>query len=88
MGPNIRFLHGAYWDFWDHHLPLTDRSLVEVLGLAGFAVERCVPKFLPYSMSRQFTPPPEFLRLYLTFPFLWKMMGKQFFVVGRKELND
>jgi predicted SAM-dependent methyltransferase len=23
MGPNIRFVGGAYWDFWDHiwHLP-------------------------------------------------------------------
>lgn len=87
MGPNIRFLHGAYWDFWDHHLPLTDRSLVEVLGLAGFAIERRVPKFLPYSMSREFTPPPEFLRLYLALPFFWKMMGKQFLVVGRKGLD-
>ena len=30
LGPNIRFLHGAYWDFWDHFLPLTDRSMVEI----------------------------------------------------------
>ena len=47
LGPNIRFLPGAYWDFWDHFLPLTDRSLVEILSLCGFAVERAVPRFLP-----------------------------------------
>ena len=29
LGPNIRYLPGAYWDFWDHHLPLTHLSLAE-----------------------------------------------------------
>ena len=27
LGPNLRFLPGAYWDFWDHFTPITDRSL-------------------------------------------------------------
>ncbi len=35
LGPNIRFLHGRYWDFWDHYVPLTDISLVEVHGADG-----------------------------------------------------
>src|SRR5487761_1897732 len=26
MGPNIRFVGGAYWDFFDHHLALTELS--------------------------------------------------------------
>ena len=26
MGPNVRLLPGAYWDFWDHHLALTERA--------------------------------------------------------------
>ena len=25
LGPNIRFIGGAYWDFWDHHVALTER---------------------------------------------------------------
>ena len=33
LGPNIRFLNGSYWDFWDHFIPLTDRSMVEILTL-------------------------------------------------------
>ena len=65
LGPNIRFLHGAYWDFWDHFLPLTDRSMVEILTLTGFAVERVEPRFLPYSMSQGFTPPIGFISLYI-----------------------
>src|SRR5262249_13889513 len=26
LGPNIKFTSGRYWDFWDHHLPLTELS--------------------------------------------------------------
>ena len=84
LGPNIRFLHGTYWDFWDHFLPLTDRSLVEGLRLCGFAVERVEPRFLPYSMSLGWTPPIAFLRLYLRCPAAWRWFGKQFLVVARK----
>ena len=28
LGPNIRFAFREYWDFFDHYLPLSDRSLV------------------------------------------------------------
>ena len=84
LGPNIRFVHGAYWDFWDHFLPLTDRSLAEGLRLSGFAIERIEPKFLPYSMSQGWTPPIAFLRIYLRCPAAWRWFGKQFLVVGRK----
>ena len=84
LGPNYRFLNGAYWDFWDHFLPLTDRSMVEILNLVGFAVERVEPRFLPYSMSQGFTPPVALIALYLRVPFLWRFFGKQFLIVGRK----
>ena len=84
LGPNIRYLHGAYWDFWDHYIPLTDLSLVEVLELTGFAIERALPRFLPYTMSRRRNPPLWTLQLYLRLPFVWPLFGKQFLVVARK----
>jgi SAM-dependent methyltransferase len=84
LGPNIRFLHGTYWDFWDHLLALTDRSMVEVLTLTGFVVERVEPRFLPYSMSQGFTPPVGFISVYLRVPFLWRFFGKQFLLIARK----
>ncbi len=31
MGPNIRYLAGEYWDFYDHYLALTELSLGEVM---------------------------------------------------------
>ena len=33
LGPNIRFCFDVYWDFVDHHLPLSDRSMVEALEI-------------------------------------------------------
>src|ERR1051326_2858726 len=51
MGPNLRCLTGAYWDFWDHYLPLTERSLCEALETRGFRIKQCFPRFLPYTMA-------------------------------------
>ena len=31
MGPNGKYVGGAYWDFWDHNVALTERSMVEIL---------------------------------------------------------
>jgi SAM-dependent methyltransferase len=84
LGPNIRLLPGTYWDFWDHHVALTDRSLVELFGLAGLHIDRCEPRFLPYSMSQGFEPPVWMLAAYLRVPFAWRVFGKQFLIVGSK----
>ena len=75
---------GTYWDFFDHYLALTERSLTEVLEKVGFEVEQQIDRFLPYSMSQGSTPPLWMLRLYLHFPLLWKWKGKQFLVVAVK----
>lgn len=84
MGPNIRYLPGAYWDFWDHHLPLSERSLSEALELMGLRIERCVPRFLPYQMSGRTSAPMSLVRLYLKLPPVWPLFGKQFLVVAAK----
>jgi len=84
MGPNIKFLPGEYWDFWDHYLPLTELSLAEGMKTAGLSVERVVDRFLPYTMSQGPRYPVLFLRLYLRFPLAWKFLGKQFLVVAAK----
>lgn len=85
MGPNIRCVPGAYWDFLDHHLPLTDRTVVEALELAGFSVERVIDRFLPYSTKSSLPQAPWLVALYLKIPLAWKVLGKQFFIVGRKD---
>jgi SAM-dependent methyltransferase len=85
MGPNIRCVAGRYWDFWDHHIPLSDLSLTELLQLRSFQVEKCWPRFLPYTMVHRRRPPLFFLKLYLKFPLVWRLLGRQFLIVARAE---
>ena len=84
LGPNIRYLPGAYWDFCDHHLPLTELSLGEAMAETGFTPEKKIPRFLPYTMSRGAQPPIWMVRLYLKLKWAWPLFGKQFLVVARK----
>jgi len=84
MGPNIKYLPGEYWDFWDHYVPLTEASVKEALVTRGFSVETCVGRFLPYTMATGRRYPMAFLRAYLKLPLLWSRFGKQFLVVGRR----
>lgn len=85
MGPNIRLVPGAYWDFFDHYVALTERSMKEILTKCGFEVELCLGKFLPYSMSQGRTYPLWMLRAYLAMPGLWYLFGRQFLLVVRKR---
>lgn len=85
MGPNVKFLSGEYWDFFDHQLPLTDLSLSEVLVMTGYGVELAIPRFLPYTMSQGFQPPLWTLRVYLRVPIVWEFFGRQFLVIGQKN---
>ena len=86
MGPNVRYVSGAYWDFFDHHLALTERSLTEVLLKVGFETESCFDKFMPYSTVGRRRYPVFVIRTYLAIPLAWKLFGKQFLIVARKPL--
>lgn len=84
IGPNIKYLPGAYWDFWDHYLPLTETSLSEGLETNGFRVEICHARFLPYTMVKSREYPDWLLACYLKMPWAWRFLGRQFFIVARK----
>jgi len=84
VGPNIRYLPGAYWDYWDHYVPITDKSMVEALNLSGFSVKETVARFLPYTMSSGYNPPLLAVKAYLSLRFVWPLFGKQFFIVAQK----
>ncbi len=84
LGPNLRYLPGEYWDFYDHHLGLTHLSLSEALQLRGFEVELCIDRFLPYTTQGALPTHPLLVRAYLKMPLAWRLLGKQFFIVARK----
>jgi len=88
LGPNIKYVTGAYWDFFDHYIPLTELSLSEALTSHRFQIERRIARFLPYTMSGGREHPIWMLRQYLAMPFVWPLFGKQFLVVGQKPLNE
>jgi len=84
LGPNLRLLPGAYWDFWDHVVPITDRSLVEALELGGFEIADCIRRFLPYTTCSRMPQGPLLVRWYLRFRPAWRLFGRQFLVRARK----
>ncbi len=85
LGPNLRYTGSAYWDFFDHILPLTHFSLAEALGAGGFEVEMLIPRFLPYTAVGMRRVPLPLVRWYLRLPIAWKLFGAQFFAVARPE---
>jgi SAM-dependent methyltransferase len=87
LGPNIRYLQREYWDFWDHSIPITDLSCIELLTSVGFSIDLSLPRFLPYSMSTGRRHPLALVRLYVRLPLLWRFFGKQFLAIGRKTAN-
>jgi len=83
LQPNIRLTKAAYWDFVDHSLPITEKSLAEALALTGFSVESMKVRFLPYTTESRFPISPTLIRLYLKLPPAQLLLGKQTFVVAR-----
>lgn len=84
IGPNIKFLHGQYWDFYDHHVYLSEMSLGEAMEVEGYELDVVTARFLPFTMVAAPEYPMAFVQLYLACPWIWPILGKQFLLVGRK----
>lgn len=85
LQPNVRLLPGAYWDFFDHHTPLTERCLLEALMLLDMEPVRVIARFLPYTTKSLLPQSPWLVSLYLRLPPLWWLLGKQSFLLVRKR---
>jgi len=89
MQPNIRYVGSAYWDYIDHHIALTEYSIVEALEVNGIEIEMLIPRFFPYTVKSQIGRfasgkyTEQLITLYLKFPMLWKLFGKQTLVLGK-----
>jgi SAM-dependent methyltransferase len=85
MGPNYRYCSDEYWDCADHYVALTHVAIAEHLYAAGFEPERIVPRYLPYSFRGILPPSRRLTRMYLKTPPAWRLLGKQFLVIGSKS---
>lgn len=84
MGPNFRYCSREYFDMADHTLIYTHRAIAEHLYAAGYELDRIEPRFLPYSFTGRLPPSPALTERYLKSPWAWKLLGKQFLVIGRR----
>lgn len=86
MTPNIRLSKGAFWDWFDHITPLTERALISEAIVHGYKVRYVIPKFVPAEM--QYTKKPKFpflVRWYLRLlPLSGYIFGGQSFIILRK----
>lgn len=82
LQPNIRLTKGRYWDFIDHKVALTEKSLVEAASLAGFSTVKLIVRFLPYTTKSHLPQHPALVRAYLGFRPAWRLLGKQTLYVG------
>jgi SAM-dependent methyltransferase len=83
MQPNARVVGGAFWDFFDHTLPLSEKGMAEALGIAGYEVIEQRAKFLPYTTKSRLPQWPILVRLYLALPIAWSLLGGQMLVIAR-----
>lgn len=83
IGPNFRYCAREYFDCADHTVILTHVSMAEHLHAAGFSITTVVPRFLPYSFRGLLPPSPQLTGTYLRTPALWRVLGKQFFLIAR-----
>jgi 2-polyprenyl-3-methyl-5-hydroxy-6-metoxy-1,4-benzoquinol methylase len=84
LQPNIRLVGPRYWDFIDHKVALTERSLTEAAELAGLHTDRIITRFLPYSTKGRLPSAAWLVRAYLAFPPAWRALGKQTLYVGSR----
>jgi hypothetical protein len=84
MGPNFRYCAKHYFDCADHTVILTHVGVEEHLYAAGFEIEAVDARFLPYSFRGRLPASPALTRRYLAAPLAWRLLGKQFLVVGRR----
>lgn len=85
LQPNIRLVGSRYWDFIDHQVALTERSLLEAAELAGLRTVDLITRFLPYSTKGRLPSDPRLVRAYLRFRPAWWLMGKQTLYVGERS---
>jgi SAM-dependent methyltransferase len=84
IGPNFRYCAREYFDCADHNVILSHVAVTEHLYASGFEITAVSPRFLPYSFRGLLPPSPLLTGVYLRAPVLWRVLGKQFLVLGRR----
>lgn len=82
--PNFRYAYRRYFDDYTHRSIFTDVSLSALLRSKAFRIERCLPRFMPYSMhGARGTVRPWLIKAYLRSPI--KPGAGQMLIVAGKD---
>jgi SAM-dependent methyltransferase len=82
--PNVKYLYTHYWDYFDHQIALSDKSMREAIVTSGFDIEIHKARFLPYTFRSRYPKGKFFVRTYLKLPILHRFFGRQMFIIAKK----
>jgi SAM-dependent methyltransferase len=80
--PNYRLRPGEYFDDYTHLTPLSDRSLTDLLQVAGFEPIDVQPRFLPLTIRSRGGGLTFLVPLYLRLP--WRPLAGQMLLVAER----
>lgn len=83
--PNVKYLYMEYWDYFDHQIALSHESMREAIITSGFGIDILKDRFLPYTFRSRYPKGGFFVKTYLKFPIIQRVLGKQMFIVARKQ---
>ncbi len=84
LQPNYRLAYRHYWDDFTHLTPLSDRSLSDLLAVAGFELREVKPRFLPFTLKGAGGSLWFLIPLYLRLPV--RPLAKQMLVIGTRGI--
>jgi SAM-dependent methyltransferase len=84
MQPNFYYAYREYFDDYTHKKIFTHTGLCGQLQVSGFNIDKCISRFVPFSMASVRLPTPRFIIwCYLRSP--WKPFAKQMLVIAEKK---
>ena len=86
LQPNIKYVGYAYWDFLDHKIALTEKSLLEAAGMCALHPVHMILRFLPFTTKSALPQFPFLVRWYLRcLPVSGLLLGGQTLLVLEGE---
>jgi hypothetical protein len=82
--PNIALTGDAYWDIFNHIVPLSDNCLSEAMELVGFRKILVKRRFLPYSTKKMKMHSTFLFRTYLAWLCIQWVLGRQSLIIAEK----
>jgi len=86
LTPNIKYVGGKYWDFFDHITPITDSALIEYAQSLGFSLVKNIGRFMPYTTKSRLPQASWIVALYLRLmPLSGRFFGEQSLLMFEKK---